>query len=91
MKKENIEITMEEETFTLHKLEDGEEWRYKLIGSGCGINFGHCFWEGVSHSDNFQKRVVAYKNISNKEGSLALTLERLTGKKYLEIKFYELA
>ena len=95
MKKENSEIIRRtssrgsDEDIMVYGLEEGEEQYYKILGTGYGINFAHCFSMGAKNKDNFWERVFAYKIIPNRDP--ANLLERATGEDYISVEFYELS
>ncbi|MDX9913680.1 MAG: hypothetical protein RBS77_03820 [Candidatus Moranbacteria bacterium] len=95
MKKENIEIIRREspdgatEEAVIYGLEDGEEQYYRILGTGYGVNFAHCFSMGHKNKENFWERVFAYKISLNREQ--ADMIEKITGKHYISVEFYELS
>ena len=95
MKKENIEIVRKTsidghfEAKTLYRLEEGEEKYYNLLGEGCGIDLIHCCILGGKYKENFWERVFAYKISLNREQ--ADMIEKITGKHYISVEFYELS
>jgi len=95
MKKENAELIRRtsskgsDEDIMVYGLEEGEEQYYKILGTGYGINFAHCFSMGAKNKDNFWERVFAYKIIPNRDP--ANLLERATGDDYISVEFYELS
>lgn len=94
MKKENIEVIRKKivedayEDIKIYGLEEGEEQYYKILGTGYGLNFAHCFSMGANNKEIFWERVFGYKIIPNREQ--ANLLEKATGDDYLSIEFYEL-
>jgi len=95
MKKENIEIIRREspdgatEEAVIYGLEDGEEQYYRILGTGYGVNFAHCFSMGHKNKENFWERVVGYKIIPNTDQ--ANLLKKMTGNDYITVEFYELS
>ncbi len=64
----------------------------KLIGTGTGISFQHCVFEGILHTPDFLKRIVAFRVEGEDEVTNALQDElNLIGKtaNYVSISFYE--
>ncbi len=63
-----------------------------LVGTGVGISFQHCVFEGILHTPDFLKRIVAFRVEGQDELTQVLEDElSLIGKtaNYVSISFYE--
>jgi hypothetical protein len=71
----------------LLQINKSETQNYQLLGKAIGVSIEHCLYLANKYKKNFPQRVVAYR-FSEIDQKLA-DLEKLTGKKYLAMEFFE--